>query len=39
LTEFKEMTFEIWREATEKLELRPDKIEKKVEDKDPLGDF
>jgi len=39
LTEFKEMTFDIWREATEKLELRPDKIEKKVEDKDPLGDF
>lgn len=42
LEEFGEMTFDIWREATEKLELRPDKIiEKKTvdDDKDPLSNF
>ena len=39
LEEFKEMTFDIWREATEKLELRPDKLEKKIDDADILGGF
>jgi len=39
LSEFSEMTYEIWHDATEKLELRPDKIEKKTTEKDPLGDF
>lgn len=39
ITKFDQMTFDVWRDATEKLELRPDKVEKKVEDNKVLEGF
>ena len=39
LEKFSEMSFEIWTEAMEKLELRPDRIVPTTTEKDPLGDF
>jgi len=37
ITKFEQMGFEMWRKATEKLELKPD--HKKPEEKDPLKSF